>query len=102
MQLRWAKLAREEYLAQIDYVGERNLEAAYLVQERIDSAVEKIFKFPEIGRIGRRDGTREFKVFGTSVMVVYGLEGDVFWIYNILHTSRRYPYPRPRIQGGKK
>ena len=49
-------------------------------------------RFPDIGRIGRVRGTREFYVNGTPYVIIYRLlAGDRLIIETIVHTSMNFP-----------
>ena len=51
-------------------------EAARHVVERIFAGIERLTEFPEIGRIGRASGTREWLIPRLPYMVVYEAEHD--------------------------
>ena len=65
--------------------------AAARMIERIREAVERLAKFPAIGRPGRVDGTRELVVTGTAYIVPYRVRGGAVQIITILHSSERWP-----------
>ncbi len=47
--------------------------------------------FPNLGRPGRRRGTRELVVHGGPFIVAYKVRGDVIEILRVFHGSRRWP-----------
>ena len=65
--------------------------AAAGVDERIEAAVARLVDFPEIGRPGRVEGTRELLVGRTSYIVPYRISGDVVRILRVLHDARLWP-----------
>ena len=86
MRLKWSSIARLQYVDQISYVGDRNLPAALNIKEKIKTAVDKLLTHPEIGRVGRCEGTREMVVSGTPIIIVYTIgQGEIF-IVSVLHT----------------
>jgi toxin ParE1/3/4 len=50
-----------------------------------------ILTFPEMGRVGRIDNTREFVISKTSYIVVYRIKGDDIQVLRVLHTARLWP-----------
>lgn len=59
--------------------------------ERIEDAVSTLARFPELGRTGRVQGTRELVVAGTPYIVPYQIKGSVVEILTVLHAARRWP-----------
>jgi plasmid stabilization system protein ParE len=51
--------------------------AARSVVERILDAAERLGSFPEIGRLGRVTGTREWVVRGLPYIIVYRVDRDL-------------------------
>jgi len=62
MKLVWSALAYTDRLQIFDYIEADSPQAAVLVDERIQSQVEQLIHFPESGRIGRVEGTRELVI----------------------------------------
>jgi toxin ParE1/3/4 len=57
--VRWSDPALDDLGAIHDYIAADNPVAAYRVIARIEDATANLDTFPEVGRIGRRRGTRE-------------------------------------------
>ncbi|MDR2869041.1 MAG: type II toxin-antitoxin system RelE/ParE family toxin [Deferribacteraceae bacterium] len=57
---------------------------------RIEGAVDKLLTFPNIGRIGRIEGTRELIMPDMPFVIVYQISENIE-ILNVWHTSRM-PY----------
>lgn len=74
------------------YIAGYNEAAAERVISRIRQAVQMFENFPEIGRIGDVDGTREFAIPGLSYIIVYRIASvtDVD-VLTILHDRQQYP-----------
>ena len=77
----------------IDHVAEENLRAAIEHDERIDKQIEQLLANPEIGRTGRRKGTRELVISRTPFVVVYRIKAKRIMIVRVLHTSQAWTYP---------
>jgi toxin ParE1/3/4 len=55
---------------------------------RLVVAVEKLLRFPQLGRPGR-EGSRELVVGGTHFVVVYRVEGEEIRIGSVVHGAQR-------------
>ncbi|MDR2007937.1 MAG: type II toxin-antitoxin system RelE/ParE family toxin [Alphaproteobacteria bacterium] len=60
------------------------------LMDRINNYLKIIKYNPEIGKVGRRLGTREFFVYKTNYIIVYRVKQDTIEILKILHTSMQY------------
>ena len=87
---RSAKLDLDELIV---YVGAHDPAAAIDVASKILERIELLREQPELGRIGRRPGTRELVVDGTRYVVCYRHHpgGRQVEILRVLHASRRWP-----------
>ncbi len=88
MQIRWLVAALEDVENLYNFILE---EAATKQVSRIRKRVEQLAHFPEMGRAGRVDGTRELVISATPFIVVYDLRGDTVNILAVVHGSRRWP-----------
>lgn len=91
MKLEWSQYAIEDRETIFDYIEEESPQAAVLVDERIGSQIEQLIQFPERGRRGRIEGTRELVISHTSYVVAYSVIGDAVRILSILHSSQLWP-----------
>jgi len=73
------------------YIARANPPAADKQVERVLAAVAGLRQFPEIGRPGRRTGTRELIVSRTPYIVAYRLRRDVIEILRVMHGRQRWP-----------
>ncbi|WP_442865102.1 type II toxin-antitoxin system RelE/ParE family toxin [Bosea sp. NBC_00550] len=60
---------------------------------RIRASVEKFGGFPEMGRVGQIESTREFAPPGTLFIVVYRVEAERIVIVRVLQAARSIPSP---------
>lgn len=65
--------------------------AAVAVDDRIREQVETLARFPQSGRPGRIEGTREVVISRTPYIVAYRIAGDAVGILRVLHGARRWP-----------
>ena len=71
MRLEWSLFAQADRDAIFDYIEADSLQAAITVDDRIRVQVEGLVQFPESGRPGRIEGTRELVITRTPYIVAY-------------------------------
>ena len=91
MRLEWATLALEDRNRIFDYIERHNPSAAVRVDVRIGSQVERLIAFPESGRPGRIEGTRELVIDRTPYIAAYHILNDVVRVLRVLHGSQQWP-----------
>ncbi len=91
MKLEWSQHALDDRNQIFDYIEQDNPRAAASVDERISAQCKMLLQFPEGGRLGRLDGTRELVVRQTSYVVAYRIRGDVVRILRVLHSAQLWP-----------
>ncbi len=72
------------------YISQRNRRAAIQQSEKIDLAAQKLTEFPQLGRPGRIDGTRERPVPGTPYLIAYRVR-DRVEILSLFHGRQNWP-----------
>jgi toxin ParE1/3/4 len=77
------------------YISESSPEAADGQVAIVLSAASSLAEFPEIGRPGRRRGTRELVVSGTPYIVAYRMGLARVEILAVIHGARRWPRTFP-------
>ncbi|PJI45585.1 MAG: type II toxin-antitoxin system mRNA interferase toxin, RelE/StbE family [Rhizobium sp.] len=91
MKLVWSAHALADRNLIFDYIEAENPSAAIAVDERIASAVAQLRDFPDSGRKGRVEGTRELVIAGTPYIAVYLVSSDRVRILRVLHGAQRWP-----------
>lgn len=91
MKLRWTESAVEDLRSAHGYLKAENPKAAWDAVDRIMSAVERLERFPKMGRSGRVEGSLELVVTGTPFLVAYRVKGESVQILAVLHGARRWP-----------
>lgn len=74
-----------------DYIEADNPDAAEAVDERIETAAERLIDYPNSGRPGRIEGTRELVVHRAPYILPYRVEGDTVRILRVIHSARQWP-----------
>jgi toxin ParE1/3/4 len=91
MKLEWSVFAQADREAIFDHIEIESPQNAVAVDSRIQRQVEKLMKFPEMGRPGRVENTRELVVRHTPYIVAYRVKGDTVLILRVLHGARLWP-----------
>ena len=91
--LAFTRLARLDLDRIVEHVGEENPRAALDVASKIFDRIGLLREQPELGRKGRRPGTRELIIDGSRYIVAYRLDAtqSQVQILRVLHTSRLWP-----------
>ena len=91
MHLYWSAFALADRQAIFDFIKADNPRAAIAIDERIQTRVMGLARFPEMGRSGRVEGTRELVVSGTPYIAAYRVDGETVRILRILHGAQQWP-----------
>jgi len=89
-KLEWLESARADLFAIVDYISDDNPDAAQRVKDDIENKVEKLPDFPQMGRPGRIEGTREL-VAWANYIIVYRERGFTVQILRVLHAAQQWP-----------
>jgi toxin ParE1/3/4 len=87
----WLKRAIQDRDAQLDYIAEDNPLAAVSQGDRIDEQVDVLLEQPQMGRPGRKQGTRELVISHTPFVVVYRIKGQRIELLRLLHGAQKWP-----------
>lgn len=87
----WTPRARANRTAIIDYVAEKNPQAALDVLDEMETKTDMLDTQPDIGRLGRVKGTREL-VISKTIIEVYRVRPRLkrVEILRVLHTAMDY------------
>ncbi|MBI5815221.1 MAG: type II toxin-antitoxin system RelE/ParE family toxin [Nitrospinae bacterium] len=90
MRIRWLKAAADDLLHVEAFIARENPAAAVDVVLAVINAVEKLGRFPAMGRPGRVDDTRELVVGGFPFIVPYTVRKDVVEILRVFHQRQKW------------
>ena len=87
----WLRRAIADRDAQLDYIAQDNASAAIEQGDRIAHQVGQLAQHPEMGRAGRKQGTRELVISRTPFIVVYRIKGKRIELVRLLHGAQQWP-----------
>lgn len=93
----WSSTASNQLIGLDQYLQERDPAAANRVILRIASAINGLEQFPEIGRLGRIDGTRELVISETPYLAMYRVRKGNVYILALMHGAQQWPQKAPRV-----
>lgn len=91
LTVHWTPIAISHLRAAYEHLASDSRPAAESLAERIFSAAEQLAQYPEIGRDGRVQGTRELVIVGTPYVVAYRLRKNRIDVLAVLHGARKWP-----------
>jgi plasmid stabilization system protein ParE len=91
MPIVWTTAASVQLADLHEYIAESSEPAADQQVAILLYATNTLSDFPEMGRPGRRRGTRELVVSGTPYIVAYRIRLTVIEILAVIHGARRWP-----------
>jgi len=91
VRLEWAAFAIEDRNRIFDYIEADSPRAAVVVDDRIRAEVRQLLQFPETGRPGRVEGTRELVIRQTPYIAAYCIAGETVRILRVLHSAQLWP-----------
>jgi toxin ParE1/3/4 len=91
MEISWSPEAAFDFTAIVQYIRQDNSSAALRVARYIYDAVAQLNTFPNRGRPGRVNGTRELPLPRLPFVVVYRVRENAVEIVRLLHGAQRWP-----------
>jgi toxin ParE1/3/4 len=85
MQLGRAPAAAEDFFRIIEYIQQENPAAAQRIATNMYESAGSLKSFPNKGKGGRVEGTRELPLPPLPFVVVYRIVEDIVEIANIIH-----------------
>ena len=91
MQIRWSTAASQDLFQIVEYIRRENPPAAQRVANTIYESVGSLGSFPQRGRTGRMESTRELPVPSLPFLVIYRVTQDAVEIAGVIHGAQRWP-----------
>jgi addiction module RelE/StbE family toxin len=90
-RIRWTSAATTDLESIADYLFEKSpLNAAQLVR-KIYEAPLNLKNYPNLGRPGKKSGTRELVLAPLPYIVIYKILDDTMFIVRVLHGAQEWP-----------
>jgi addiction module RelE/StbE family toxin len=74
-----------------DYLREHHPSYARPTIQKLYELAHSLKQFPNRGRIGQKDGTRELVIAPLPYIIVYGVETDIVHFFRVFHASEDWP-----------
>lgn len=91
MKVRYTRQALADLDGARAYIAEHHPKAAAATAVRIREAIDGLRLYPEKGRPGRIEGTRELVIPNTPFVAAYRCDGRTVDVLAVLHGARRWP-----------
>lgn len=95
VKLEWSLYALSDREEIFDYIEADSPRAAVAVDELIASQVGLLIEYPEAGRMGRIEGTRELAIRNTPYIVACRVIDGKVRLLRVLHGARAWPEDMP-------
>jgi toxin ParE1/3/4 len=89
----WLSKAITTRDAQLDFIAKENIAAVIEYGDRLASQADQLNSHPDIGRAGRKQGSRELIISRISFAVIYRVNPKTkrVEILRVLHSSQQWP-----------
>ena len=91
MQLRWTEEAADDLEHIAGYLLTHTPSRAQDLIRTVYDAPSDLLTFPNRGRQGKKEGTRELVLSPLPYIVVYKVLGDIIFVVRILHGAQKWP-----------
>lgn len=91
MKIAWTPGAADDLEQIADYLLEQNPAVATRIVRQIYTAANSLRKFPNLGRPGRKTGTKELVLSSLPYIIIYEVVDSRIRIARILHGAQRWP-----------
>jgi plasmid stabilization system protein ParE len=74
-----------------DYLREHHPSFTQLTVQKLYAAARSLRQFPNRGRIGQMENTRELVTLPLPYIIVYGVDADSVHVFRVLHGAEDRP-----------
>ena len=92
-QIRFLKIAEEDFAEIVSYIGADNPKAANTIANKIEKNLELLSENPLLGRKPRDEEIRKLRyryLIVQNYIIFYTIENKTIYIHRILHSARDY------------
>jgi toxin ParE1/3/4 len=90
-RIRWAPAAADDLQSIRDYLREHHPSLTQSTIQKLYDAARSLRKFPNRGRIGQMENTRELVTLPLPYIIVYRVDSDFVHIFRVLHGAEDRP-----------
>lgn len=91
MKIAWLPASLEDRDSIYSYISADSGPAALRVNDAIETQIDRLMNYPNMGRVGRQIRTRELVIVGTPYVAVYLVQPDSVLIVRVLHAAQTWP-----------
>lgn len=92
LKVQWTKTARQRLDEIEEFISVDNPVAARrLIRDIIGKSALKLSYYPQIGRSGRIDGTRELVFSDNPFILIYTVRQDTVTVLTVFHSAQNFP-----------
>jgi toxin ParE1/3/4 len=93
MRIVWLDQADQDMFNTVEWLKERNPIAAKRITQLIYLQLKQLRQYPQLGRIGKIEGTRELVIHQTRYIAAYSvdLSKNIIEILALIHESQQWP-----------
>jgi len=91
MRIRWTATAADDLAQIVEYIRRDNPAAALRVARAIYQGIAQLRKFPNVGRMGLAEQTRELPFAPWPYVAVYEIIEDQVQVLRIRHAAQDWP-----------
>jgi addiction module RelE/StbE family toxin len=91
VKLEWSIFAFVDRDRIFDHIELDSPHTAAAVDDAIADRALQLIRYPESGRLGRIEGTRELVVTNLPYILAYRIKGDTVRILRVLHSAQQWP-----------
>jgi toxin ParE1/3/4 len=91
MRVRWTTDAADDLERICDYIAESHPESAQRVAQSVVERIGTLETFPQLGRSGRVQGTREIAFPPLPFVAIYEVREEERIVLRVLHGAQRWP-----------
>ena len=91
MRVRWTTDAADDLERICDYIAEDRPESARRVAQSVIERIGTLERVPNLGRVGRVQGTREITFPPLPFVAIYEVREGQIVVLRVLHGAQRWP-----------
>ena len=93
MRVRWTRDAADDLQGICDYIAKSRPDSARRIAQTVVQGIAALNTFPNRGRQGRVEGTRELVFPPLPFVAIYEVHDDDVQVLRVLHGAQQWPLP---------